>query len=269
MATDAAPRDPTERAAYHERQAALARLDAARQAMAVLTETQRQDEQRRIAAGVAAERRERERVAESMASMDHALAAANAAVGRQRARELARELAETSAQLEARVASRLLNIEARVDMKLPLTVGEHALLEQYGGARWSIVPRPTKYSATTADRILSCLRVGNTRMASACYAGIDYSTLKRWAERNAEFCAALDHAEAEAEVYCVAIVRKAISEGDTSSAKWWLERRRHEDWRQHDTVDVEVYIRARAAELGLDVDEALAAASHIINGRPR
>jgi len=98
------------------------------------------------------------------------------------------------------------------------------------------------------------------------YAGVDYSTLKRWADRNAEFCAALDHAEAEAEVYCVAILRRAIADGDVSAAKWWLERRRHQDWRQRDQVDVEIYVRRRANELGLDPEEAVAAAARIIEG---
>jgi hypothetical protein len=111
---------------------------------------------------------------------------------------------------------------------------------------------------------VGCLRAGNTRTASASFAGVDYSTLKRWAERNAEFCAALDHAEASAEVFCVTILRKAIQEGDVSAAKWWLERRRSADWRAHESVDVELYVRQRATELGLDEEAAVAAAVRII-----
>lgn len=92
--------------------------------------------------------------------------------------------------------------------------------------------RPSKFSQDTADRILSALRAGNTRTASALYVGVDYSTLKRWSDRNAEFRAALDRAEAEAEVRYVAVLAKAANEGDTGAAKWWLERRRSEDWRE-------------------------------------
>lgn len=93
------------------------------------------------------------------------------------------------------------------------------------------MPRPTKYNATIADRILNVLRAGNTRTTGALLAGIDYSTLKRWAASNAQFCAALDRAEAEAESRCVTQIIKAIEDGSTTDAKWWLERRRYNDWR--------------------------------------
>ena len=129
--------------------------------------------------------------------------------------------------------------------------------------------RPTKFNPQTADRILGVLRAGNTRTASALYAGVDYSTLKRWAERNAEFCAALDHAEAEAEIRCVTVLMKAVQEGDTAAAKWWLERRRQDDWRQHDKIEIDLrtYAAEIAADEGLDVDELIAEATRLT--RPR
>lgn len=117
--------------------------------------------------------------------------------------------------------------------------------------------RPTKFSQQIADRIVNVLKAGNTRAASALYVGITYTTLKTWTQRNLEFSAALNHAEAEAEIRCVTVLMKAVQDGDVGAAKWWLERRRHEDWRQQDKVDVDLYIRGRARELGLDEEEAL------------
>jgi len=128
-----APRDARGRAAWFDQRAEQARVDAARQVLATLAADKRDDEQARIAADVAADRRERERLADTQATLDGTLAAANAAVDRERAQQVARELAEANAQLDARIARRLPNIQARVDMKLPLTVGEQRLLERYGG----------------------------------------------------------------------------------------------------------------------------------------
>jgi hypothetical protein len=100
------------------------------------------------------------------------------------------------------------------------------------------MPRPSKFRPEVAEKIIAALKAGNTRTASALYAGIDYSTLKRWTERNAEFCAALDQAEAQAEVGHVATLAAAARAGEWRASLAWLERRRHDDWRERKTTEL-------------------------------
>jgi len=98
--------------------------------------------------------------------------------------------------------------------------------------------RPTKYSQYTADRILSALKAGNTLRAAARYVGITEDTLGNWRKRYSGFSAQVDQAEAEVEVRCVAQIAKSINEGNTADAWKWLERRRHDDWRERKTQEV-------------------------------
>jgi transposase-like protein len=100
--------------------------------------------------------------------------------------------------------------------------------------------RPTKYSTETADKILQALRAGNTLRASARYVGVTEDTLINWRKRYSDFSAQVDQAEAEVEVRCVAQIAKSINEGNTADAWKWLERRRHDDWRERKTVDAAV-----------------------------
>lgn len=119
--------------------------------------------------------------------------------------------------------------------------------------------RPSKCTSERKQRIIDALEAGNTRRAACQYAGIDQDTLGRWCARFADFADRAREAEATAEIRAVAIVRQGIESGDTADAKWWLERRRPDDYARRDKVDLEVYVRQRARELGLDENEALEA----------
>lgn len=88
-------------------------------------------------------------------------------------------------------------------------------------------------------RVLEVLRAGNTRRAACAVAGIDKSTFYDWTEKDPTFSAAVEKAEAEAELEAVEIVRQAGREGWQPMA-WWLERKRHEDWRRRDHVQQEI-----------------------------
>jgi hypothetical protein len=93
--------------------------------------------------------------------------------------------------------------------------------------------RPTKFNEERSQKIIEALRGGNTRKASAEYAGINQDTLADWAKRYSDFSDSIKKAEADAEVRNVAIISKAASE-TWQAAAWWLERRRHEDWKKRD-----------------------------------
>lgn len=130
--------------------------------------------------------------------------------------------------------------------------------------------RPSKYSKALADAICQALRMGNTRTAAYAYAGIDQNTFHRWMARFAPFREAVAKAEADAEVFCVAKIRQSINDGNTQDGKWWLERRRNQDWGRIDRV--EVTLRREAERLadayGLDADELLREAERIAAGAP-
>lgn len=86
--------------------------------------------------------------------------------------------------------------------------------------------------------IVQALRAGNTRRAAVSYGEIDHATFYRWLDDDATFRDAVEKAEADAEVRFVAQVAQAASGGTWSAAAWWLERRRGQDWRRHDSLEV-------------------------------
>lgn len=92
--------------------------------------------------------------------------------------------------------------------------------------------RPTKRGPAVTKELVRLLQNGNTRMAAAKATGIDYSTLKRWCNLSAPFRAELEKAEALGETLYVGDITMAARSGNWQAAAWWLERRRHGDWRK-------------------------------------
>ena len=97
--------------------------------------------------------------------------------------------------------------------------------------------RPSKYSPERVEAILTALRAGNTRRASAGYAGVAIDTLGAWIDRYPDFSASVEKAEADAEVGMVANIKKAVTDGTWTAAAWWLERRRHRDWGRVERIE--------------------------------
>jgi hypothetical protein len=94
-------------------------------------------------------------------------------------------------------------------------------------------------------RITDALVAGNTRKASAAYAGVTPRTFERWMCRYVGFVAAVAKAEAQAEVSHVANIAQAARDGTWTASVWWIERRRSSDWGKVDRVEIEL---RRAAE---------------------
>jgi transposase len=100
------------------------------------------------------------------------------------------------------------------------------------------VGRPDKLSPELRARLVEAVRAGCTWECAADYASISRSTLHRWLARagelNAdprfnELRAELRKAEAEAELYAAAVVKRAM-DGDWRAAIAYLERRHPERW---------------------------------------
>lgn len=97
--------------------------------------------------------------------------------------------------------------------------------------------RPTKYHDERCETILQTLRQGNTKRVAHLSAGVASSTFYEWVERYPEFADAVEKAEAEAESLHVVNIRTHSADNWQASA-WWLERRRHDDWRKRETQEI-------------------------------
>jgi len=98
--------------------------------------------------------------------------------------------------------------------------------------------RPTKRSPEREQTILGALRLGNTRRNAAAYAEIDPVTFWRWCEQDAAFRNDVEKAESDAEARFLGVIAKAAHDGTWTAAAWWLERRRHEDYRKREGVEI-------------------------------
>jgi len=121
-----------------------------------------------------------------------------------------------------------------------------------------VAGRPSKRTPEREQRLLDALRAGNTRKAACLYAGIDQDTLAIWQRRYSDFSDLLTRAEAQSEVALVSIIRQA-AHADWRAGMALLERRFPDSWGRRERIDLDVYIRERALELGLDPQEALQA----------
>ena len=119
--------------------------------------------------------------------------------------------------------------------------------------------RPTKHTPERKQRALDAVRAGLTRRAAAAVAGMCERTLYDWMGQSAVFAADIARADGEAEARMTALVVQAAQSGNVQAAMWWLERRRSEDYGRRERVDLDVYVRQRALELGLDPEQALMA----------
>jgi hypothetical protein len=126
--------------------------------------------------------------------------------------------------------------------------------------------RPSKYTPATVKLVTDALAAGNTRKASAAYAGIGENTLGDWLRRFRDFRDAVEKAEAQAEVGHVARIAQAAQAGTWQASAWWLERRRAADWGRRDRVEIEIRKAAErlAASSGADPDWLIRRAVEIV-----
>ena len=97
---------------------------------------------------------------------------------------------------------------------------------------------PRKWSDERIEVILESLRRGNTRSASSAAAGISRATFYRWIEEDETLRDSVEKAEAEAETRFADRILDAADSGVWTAAAWWLERRRHQDYRKREGVQI-------------------------------
>src|SRR6266851_10025033 len=107
--------------------------------------------------------------------------------------------------------------------------------------------RPVKLTAEVQKRLIEALTAGNYYQAACAYAGIDYSTFRRWMIRGKkaksgpfrEFCEAVRAAVAKAELAIVTLWR-AECPGNYQACRDFLDRRHPRRWGKHEKMGVEV-----------------------------
>jgi len=128
--------------------------------------------------------------------------------------------------------------------KLPAMEGPDPL-----EGRHAPVGRPTKLTPEVSEKIVTALRGGNYREVACRYAGISYQTFRTWLKRAEEqqappeyleFAAAVEKAEADAEVADIALIRRAAQDGSWTAAAWVRERKNPERWGKKDRTAVEL-----------------------------
>lgn len=109
--------------------------------------------------------------------------------------------------------------------------------------------RPSAFNQERAERLINAVRAGNYYATAAAYAGISYSTLRRWilksedADAPPEYIAfreALEKARADAEVAALAKIQKASNEGAWQAAAWYLERSHPDRWGKREQNRLEI-----------------------------
>ena len=114
--------------------------------------------------------------------------------------------------------------------------------------------RPSKLTPEVQERISQAIRAGNYYEAACAYAGIDYSTFRRWiikgekakSGRYYNFCEAITRPEHEAEVRVVAMWQQHMPVNWQAIATF-LERRYPDRWGRK-RLDIE-----HSGEIGIKI----------------
>lgn len=95
------------------------------------------------------------------------------------------------------------------------------------------VGRPTKYSEEIVIKLESILKIGGTIEDACSYALISKETYYRWLEESLDFMTRMDSAKRYPDIAAKnTVVDSIVKDKDVNSAKWWLEKRRPQEFGQ-------------------------------------
>jgi len=99
--------------------------------------------------------------------------------------------------------------------------------------------RKSKYTPELVAEINNLLAEGVTVKDTCAAVGITQETFFAWCKSKPEFSESTTRARAQARILAVRVLQKAIQDGNTYDAKWFLERSDHEHWGPQTTIKIE------------------------------
>ena len=90
--------------------------------------------------------------------------------------------------------------------------------------------RPSKYSPEVVAKLKSALQNGFNIDQACLYAEISPDTFYRWIDKRKGFSEQMVRAKERPNMKAKEVVIASINNGDTTDAKWWLERRMPEEF---------------------------------------
>ena len=93
--------------------------------------------------------------------------------------------------------------------------------------------RPVKLNDERKRMILQVIALGGSKKTAVAYAGISLRTLEYWLAKGrdgtrgiyVDFLHDFEKAKVAPDILAMGIVKRAVQDGDVSSAKWWLEKK--------------------------------------------
>jgi hypothetical protein len=95
--------------------------------------------------------------------------------------------------------------------------------------------RRTKYWPERYDKIFEQLSIGMSRKDACTVAGISQDTFYKWMKRP-EFSVKVLEAEFKCKQRAIMNIHAAMRT-DWKAASWWLERKHHDEYGRHDTIE--------------------------------
>jgi hypothetical protein len=99
------------------------------------------------------------------------------------------------------------------------------------------MPRPTKYTEATIERLEHAIGLGASYVQACGYAGISFQTFNEWRSTNPAFSDRLQKAEAQGVVGWLTKIEKAATDGNWQAAAWKLERRYPADYGRREAIE--------------------------------
>lgn len=85
--------------------------------------------------------------------------------------------------------------------------------------------RPTKKDAETVNKLIAGFNNGFNDSEACSYSGISRETFYKWLKNDKKFSDVITHAQEYPNKKAKEVVLDGINAGNSSDAKWWLERK--------------------------------------------
>lgn len=95
------------------------------------------------------------------------------------------------------------------------------------------MPRPTKLSESTIQKLEGAFKLGCNIQEACCYAEISTSSYYDWIAKNEEFSGKMELFKKYLEIKSRSVIAKSLEAGDVKTAMWYLERKNKREFSTH------------------------------------